>query len=172
MVVTEDDEEIGTMPREEAHRNGSAHRIAVTYVENSEGQILVQIRARGGAHDHSSAGHVEPGESYLDTAVRELAQELGISDVELRKIGHGISRERSSDGSIKTHVFDVFVCTGEPGELQASEVSGTYWADAQELMRDMSDSKSNARYAGGFRASLPIYLGWRTTCADVILLES
>ena len=161
MVVTEDDEEIGTMPRAEAHLSGCPHRIAVTYVENSERQILVQIRTGGGAHDHSSAGHVEPGESYLDTARRELAQEVGISDVELRKIGHGISRERSNDGLIKTHVFDVFVCTGEPGALQASEVSGTYWADPQELMRDMSADKNDTRYAAGFRVSLPIYLEWR-----------
>lgn len=161
VVVTEDDDEIGTMPREEAHRNGTPHRIAVTYVENSEGKILVQIRARGGAHDHSSAGHVEPGESYLDAATRELEQELGIAHVELRKIGHGISRERPDDGSVKTHLFDVFVCLGELGELQASEVSGTYWADPQELMRDMSANESSTRYAGGFRASLLIYLEWR-----------
>jgi len=160
IVVNDLDEEIGVMPRTNAHRDGTPHRIAVTYVENDRGEILVQVRARGGAHDHSSAGHVEPGDSYIDTAKRELAEELGITDVELTRIGHGISREPSDD-AFKTHVFDVFVCTAAPGELQASEVTRVYWADPNKLMLDMSSRESSIEYAGGFRASLPIYVAWR-----------
>jgi 8-oxo-dGTP pyrophosphatase MutT (NUDIX family) len=150
------------MPRANAHREGTPHRIAVTYVENDRAEILVQVRARGGAHDHSSAGHVDPGDSYIDTAKRELAEELGITDVELTRIGHGISREQS-DAAFKTHVFDVFVCSAKPGELQASEVAGVYWADPNKLMLDMSSRESRIEYAGGFRASLPIYVAWRGT---------
>jgi isopentenyldiphosphate isomerase len=163
VVVNEQDGEIGVMPREDAHRDGTPHGIAVTYVENVHGQMLVQVRARGGAHDHSSAGHVQPGDSYIDTAKRELAEELGITDVELERIGHGIARnERSEDGTLKTHVFDVFVCTAEPGELQAGEVTRVYWADSRTLLLDMSNGESNVEYASGFRASLPIYLDWRS----------
>ena len=47
IVVNENDEEIGTMPMSEAHRNGTPHRIAITYVENTAGQFLVQIRRNG-----------------------------------------------------------------------------------------------------------------------------
>lgn len=149
------------MPRADAHRDGTPHRIAVTYVENDRAEILVQVRARGGAHDHSSAGHVEPGDSYIDTAKRELAEELGISNIQLKKIGHGISREEPGDGALKTHVFDIFVCTAEPGRLQASEVTRVYWAEPNRLLVGMSSRESTIEYAGGFRASLPIYLAWR-----------
>jgi isopentenyl-diphosphate delta-isomerase len=161
IVVNEQDEELGVMPRADAHRDGTPHRIAVTYVENDRAEILVQVRARGGAHDHSSAGHVEPGDSYIDTARRELAEELGITNTELKKIGHGMSREESDDGSRKTHVFDVFVCTAEPVSLQAGEVTRVYWADPNRLLVDMSSRETSIEYAGGFRASLPIYLAWR-----------
>jgi hypothetical protein len=58
-------------------------------------------------------------------------------------------------------VFDVFVCTAEPGELQATEVTRVYWADPNKLMLDMSSRESSIEYAGGFRASLPIYVAWR-----------
>jgi len=166
-VVNEQDEELGVMPRATAHRDGTPHRIAVTYVENDRAEILVQVRARGGAHDHSSAGHVEPGDSYIDTAKRELAEELGITSVELKKIGHGISREESGDGSRKTHVFDIFLCTAEPVRLQASELTRVYWADPNTLLTDMSSPESRIEYAGGFRASLPIYLAWRDDRATV-----
>jgi isopentenyl-diphosphate Delta-isomerase len=163
VVVNDDDEEIGTTPRVDAHRDGTPHRIAVTYVESADGEVLVQIRARSGAHDHSSAGHVNPGDSYLDTAKRELAEELGINDVDLHWIGHDVSQnQHSDDGTIKTHVFDVFVCTANAGTLQESEVSGVYWANPYEILRDMNSGDGTIAYAGGFRASLPVYLKFRS----------
>jgi len=66
VVVNEKDEVIGVMSRAEAHKNGIPHRIAVIYVENQKGEILVQVRMTGRL-DHSSAGHVDPGEEYIDT---------------------------------------------------------------------------------------------------------
>jgi isopentenyl-diphosphate Delta-isomerase len=163
IVVNENDEEIGTMPMSEAHKNGTPHRIAVTYVENTAGQFLVQIRMSG-ALDHSSAGHVDPGESYIDAAKRELGEELGITGVELTKIGHGVCRnEKSDDGGIGTHVFDVFICVAEPRQLQEDEVKGVHWADPRQVLNDMESGKSGARYAGAFRVSLPIYLESRAT---------
>ena len=163
IVVNESDEQIGTMSKDEAHKDGTPHRIAVTYVENESGQILVQVRMSG-ALDHSSAGHVHPGESYLDAAKRELGEELGITGVDLRKIGHGICKERfSHDGGMRTHVFDVFACAAEPVQLQKDEVKDAYWADPQNILKDMEGGTSDTVYAGGFRDSLPIYMKSRQT---------
>lgn len=161
IVVDLDDNQIGTMPKSEAHEKGIPHRIAVTYVENGSGKILVQIRMSG-ALDHSSAGHVLPGESYLDAAKRELSEELGITDTELRKIGHSVSTdEKTHDGHTRVHVFDIFVCVAVPGKLQEDEVKGVYWANPQEVLEDMKSGKSRAEYAGGFRESLPVYISSR-----------
>lgn len=160
VIVNEQDEVIGTMPKDEAHKTGVPHRIAVVYVEDGAGRFLIQIRMSG-ALDHSSAGHVDPGESYEDAAARELAEELGITGVELRRIGHGTSNSVGlHDGVIRTHVFDAFVCMAEPGELQADEVKGVYWADPHEVLQDMQSGASGADYAGGFRASLPLYVAY------------
>lgn len=82
IVVDENDQVVGTMDKAEAHRTGVLHRIAVVYVENPAGQILVQVRSNGRL-DHSAAGHVDVGESYLEAAQRELHEELGVSGVEL-----------------------------------------------------------------------------------------
>jgi len=61
VVVNDKDEVIGAVSREAAHTNGTPHRIAVVYVVNPAGGILVQVRMDGRL-DHSSAGHVDPGE--------------------------------------------------------------------------------------------------------------
>jgi isopentenyldiphosphate isomerase len=59
IVVNDEDEEVGTMLRSEAHKTGTPHRIVVTYVENNRDQVIVQVR-KDGSLDHSSAGHVDP----------------------------------------------------------------------------------------------------------------
>lgn len=162
VVVNESGEAVGTISRDEAHRTGVLHAIAVTYVENDRRDVLVQIRAKDRMHDHSSAGHMEPGESFERTAERELEQELGISGVTLRKIGRGRSEEGSrEDDKFVVHLFDIFVCEGEPTNLQKSEVSDTYWASPRTILDDMATGRRGVRYAGGFLASLPIYLEWR-----------
>jgi isopentenyldiphosphate isomerase len=165
VVVNEADEVVGTMPEEEAHKDGTSHRITVIYVENEGGDMLVQVRTTG-AHDHSCAGHVDPDESYLDAATRELAEELGISGAVLIRIGHGVSRERRDTTSFKTHVFDVFWCKATYGQLQPEEVQEVYWADPEEIMNLMVTGATEITYAGGFRASLPIYLDWRRSRAS------
>lgn len=155
VVVNEQDEVIGTMPKSEAHKNGILHRIAVVYVENNKGEILIQNRADGYL-DHSSAGHVDPGESYLEAAKRELGEELGIKNIELKLIGHSSTwEEKYLEGKV-SHVFDIFSCIAEPGELQVDEVKSVYWADPKKILEEMKKDKS--KFCGGFIESLKIYL--------------
>ena len=158
VVVNEKDEVIGTMPREDAHRNGTPHRVSVIYVTNSQGKILIQVRMSGRL-DHSSAGHVDPGETYKQTAYRELKEELGIDGVTLKEIGSGISHDKFFDKKLDlAHVFKVFVCTAEPKQLQKNEVKSVYWKDPVELLKEMKNDESNSIYTEGFKKSLPIYL--------------
>ena len=157
-LVNEKDEVIGTMPKSEAHKNGTLHRIAVIYVENTNGEILVQNRVDGYL-DHSSAGHVDPGESYEEAAKRELGEELGIKDVELKYIGHGRTLREKYPGSVVSHAFDIFSCMAEPGDLQVDEVKSVHWADPLKILGEMQKDKS--RFCGGFIESLKIYLSVR-----------
>lgn len=159
VVVNENDEVIGTMPKAQAHNDGTPHRISVVYVENDLGQILVQLR-KDRHLDHSAADHVDPGESYEDAARRELAEELGITDAELTKIGHAQTRNERYGDRISTHVFDIFLCKAAPGALQEAEVQSVYWADPAEVLADMSRNEPD-KYCEGFKASLPVYLSSR-----------
>jgi isopentenyldiphosphate isomerase len=157
VVVNDEDEVIGTMSKKEAHQNGTPHRIAVVYLENDKGEILVQVRMSGNL-DHSSAGHVDPGETYLEAAKRELKEELGIEDVQLTEVGKGRSDEiYSNDGGHRVHVFRIYKCKAEPIQFQKDEVQGVYWADPKQILKEM-DSDPSLKFCGGFRESLKIYL--------------
>ncbi len=144
------------MPKVEAHKNGTLHRIAVVYVENQKGDILVQHRSDGFL-DHSSAGHVDVGESYEEAAYRELTEELDIKEVKLNYVSHGMTKNEIYPGGKKSsHVFDIYCCIADPGKLQADEVNNVYWAKPEDVLLDMQINKQ--KYCGGFLVSLPLYL--------------
>jgi len=157
VIVNDKDEVIGTMPKSQAHKDGTPHRIAVIYVENENGEILVQVRENGFL-DHSAAGHVDPGETYEHAAYRELAEELGIKNVKLKRLGHGRSSREKYPGKIVSHVFDVFKCVAEIVEIQTDEVKDTFWAKPEDILKEMQDEKTKDKYCGAFTISLPIYL--------------
>ncbi len=82
-VVDENDEVLDAKPRAEVHGDNLRHRAVHLFIFNRAGELLLQKRSRHkdrnpGVWDSSAAGHVEAGEEYDDTAVRELREELGV----------------------------------------------------------------------------------------------
>jgi len=75
-----------TIERSEAHATGTRHRTAHIWVirEREDGfDVLLQKRALNkdsfpGRFDTSSAGHIQAGDEPLESAIRELGEELGI----------------------------------------------------------------------------------------------
>jgi 16S rRNA (adenine1518-N6/adenine1519-N6)-dimethyltransferase len=72
------------------HGDNLLHRAIHILLFNQSGEVYLQQRARSKDRhplkwDSSVAGHVTAGESYDDTARRELREELGIS-VPLRRL--------------------------------------------------------------------------------------
>jgi isopentenyldiphosphate isomerase len=73
-----------TKPREAIHTDGDWHLAAFVWVFDAARRILLQRRsldkdAWPGCWDASAAGHVAAGESAVEAAVRELAEELGLA---------------------------------------------------------------------------------------------
>lgn len=81
--VDEQDKVIGPRSRGELHRLRIRHRAVHILVFNQRNQLFLQQRSllkdvSPGLWDTSAAGHVDYGEHYADSAVRELREELGI----------------------------------------------------------------------------------------------
>ena len=84
MVVDAEDRVLRHAPRGECHADPTLmHRTVHVVVETGAG-LLLQRRGfdkdkGAGLWDSACAGHVEPGETYLQAAIRELEEELGLS---------------------------------------------------------------------------------------------
>ena len=83
-IVNERDEVIGREARSIVHARGLLHRAVHVLVFNSRGQVFLQKRSmkkdrQPGVWDSSCSGHVDSGEDYDQTAVRELREEIGLN---------------------------------------------------------------------------------------------
>ena len=89
-VVDEKNQVIGTASRWEIHQKSLRHRSVHIFIFNSKGDLYLQKRSprkdQYPEHwDSSAAGHTDPGETPLDTAQRELMEELGL-EVKLTEV--------------------------------------------------------------------------------------
>ena len=89
-VVDKKDRIMGCASRSEVHANNLRHRAVHMLIFNQAGDIYLQQRSRcKDRHplkwDSSAAGHVSAGETYDQTARRELNEELRV-DIPLEKI--------------------------------------------------------------------------------------
>ena len=90
-VVDEEDNVIGQATRQECHQKGLLHRAVHVLIFNSGGELLLQQRSlkmdtAPGYWTGSATGHVKSGDDYLETAHRELGEDLGIK-IDLHALG-------------------------------------------------------------------------------------
>lgn len=89
-IINDKGEIIGLALRSEVHGNPHLmHRVVHVLVFNEKGEILLQKRSMNkdvapGKWDTSVGGHVNPGEDLLDSAIREMEEELGIKRKDLK----------------------------------------------------------------------------------------
>lgn len=94
-ILNADGEPTGTTAmKSEAHEKGLFHATTHIWFYTSNGKILFQKRAKSknifpGLWDVSVAGHIGAGEPILESAIREIKEEIGltISENSLQKIG-------------------------------------------------------------------------------------
>ncbi len=90
-VVDEEDQVTGQQTRDAVHQQDLLHRAVHIFVFNKRKELFLQKRSRlkdrhPGVWDSSAAGHLNAGEGYRETAIRELEEELGVVSEELQEI--------------------------------------------------------------------------------------
>ena len=83
-VVDDNDDPIGTASRAKVHAENLIHRAVHVFVLNRNGDLWLQKRSRlkdmnPCLWDSSVSGHLDAGEDYHQAAVRELGEEIGIT---------------------------------------------------------------------------------------------
>ncbi|MBP1158752.1 NUDIX domain-containing protein [Rhodococcus sp. PvR099] len=136
---------IGTAPRSRVYAEGLWHASAGVLLRSMDGsRVYVHRRSLdkavfAGMHDCVAGGVVDPGESPGETAVRELAEELGVTGVELSPIAQVRWDGRWDGKPLRCHLFAFEGRYDGPISHQASEiVDGWWWTDA-ELRAHLAD---------------------------------
>ncbi len=145
-VLTADGEPTGrTKAKSAVHRDGDWHRAVHVWIIGSDGRLLLQRRAwtkenHPGLWDISAAGHVSAGESAIEAAIRETAEELGVSvsAAELEHVATLREQWRLNGGTyLDNEIHDVFIVRRDLEAtalaLQKEEVAEVQWVTADEL---------------------------------------
>ena len=176
-IVDESGQPAGqTVSRENAHRDGILHRTAHVWIVRKNGDrydVLLQKRSMEkdsfpGLFDTSSAGHIPAGEEPLESALRELKEELGISAGPEQLSFAGTFRVRYEE-EFHHHLFRdnevafVYVyqqpVMADHLVLQETEVDEVRWFDIDEVWDEIKTDWSRFCVPIGGLEVLRRYLG-------------
>lgn len=157
VLIDDNDIVIGATSYQEAHKKGLLHRVSVIYLYNNKGEILIQHRADGRL-DHSSAGHVDEGESYEEAAKRELFEELGVANAPLKEFAKALNVELRPNGDNIKHQYTIYKCKANPVKINKEEIQKVYLAKPEDILLDMEKDTENIKYTKGFKVSIQYYL--------------
>ncbi len=157
-VVDNQDNVIGQATRKECHKQFLRHRTVQILVFDMQGRIFVQKRSRKkdvfpGLYEASCSGHVQAGEAYRQAAVRELAEELGIThqEHELKEL-FTFKLRAKPENEIITQFSLRCTCVGQ---LQKEEVESGEFIDWDELVQRIE--KNPRQFTPGFVAAFERY---------------
>lgn len=82
VLVNENNEQIGTMPKLEAHEKGVLHRAFSVFIFNDKNELMLQQRAASKYHSpllwtNTCCSHQREGESNIEAGTRRLSEEMG-----------------------------------------------------------------------------------------------
>ncbi|WP_236950274.1 NUDIX hydrolase [Mycobacterium sp. MS1601] len=136
---------IGAAPRSQVYADGLWHGSAGVLVRSGDGRrIYVHRRTDtkavfAGMHDCLAGGVIDPGETPLDTATRELSEELGVSGTAPEFLASAAWDGQWAGRPMRVHLFAYGIRYDGPLRHQPSEiVDGWWWTDA-ELRRHLGD---------------------------------
>ena len=139
-LVAPDGTVIGSAPRSVVRRDNLLHAATAVLVRNSAAQIYVQLRSPDkdwapSHHDAAAGGVMTYGEEPLASALRELAEELGIHGAELRSLGTSVFQDDTT--RCVEHVFET--AWDGPIDFADDEVVEGNWLTLSELGARLAD---------------------------------
>lgn len=148
ILVDENDIQIGTMEKMEAHEKALLHRAISVFLLNSKGEWLLQRRALNKYHSNglwtnTCCSHPYPNETSSEAAKRRLKQEMGL-ETNLKEIFHFTYKE-PLDNKLTEHELDhVFIGTTnvEP-IINQEEVVEWKYISYSDLLYDLKNNPEN-----------------------------
>lgn len=154
ILVNEKDEQIGTMPKMEAHQKAALHRAFSVFIFNDCNELMLQQRASHKYHSpnlwtNTCCSHQRVEEKNIEAGKRRLQEEMGF-DTELKDTISFIYKAPFDNG-LTEHEFDhilVGYFNGKP-QINPEEVSDWKWMSLEHVKTDMREHP--ASYTAWFK---------------------
>ncbi len=157
-VVDELNQPLEAKPRGEVHRDNHWHRNSNVWIINSKGQILCQQRSlkkdsSPGFWEPFFGGHVLHEDSYLETAVKECGEELGLEIKEEDLFFIAIHKIRHTKEFVCVYAME---WDGNINEIkyEEDEISKLKWMSAEEVRRLLIEENAPNWTKSGFEKEI------------------
>ena len=148
ILVDNNDNKVGLMPKLEAHEKGVLHRAFSVFIFNNDGELMLQRRALTKYHSpglwtNTCCSHQRDGETNIISGKRRLNEEMGF-DTELFEKTSFIYKAKFDNG-LTEHEFD-HVLVGSYNHspiINSIEVDSWKWMSMENVKKDIKDHPDN-----------------------------
>jgi isopentenyl-diphosphate delta-isomerase len=148
ILVNELDEQIGLMPKMEAHEKALLHRAFSVFIFNDKNELMLQQRALTKYHSpglwtNTCCSHQREGESNIEAGTRRLQEEMGFTTPLKDTIS--FIYKAPFDNGLTEHEFDHILLghyNAEP-ELNPDEAHAYKWVTLEEVKKDLNINPDN-----------------------------
>ncbi|MEW4925679.1 isopentenyl-diphosphate Delta-isomerase [Algibacter sp. 2305UL17-15] len=143
ILVNEQDEQIGLMPKMEAHEKAVLHRAFSVFIFNDKNELMLQQRALSKYHSpglwtNTCCSHQRDGESNIEAGKRRLQEEMGFV-VDLKESISFIYKAPFDNG-LTEHEYDHVLLGAYNGVpiINKEEVADWKWMPLEAVKDDIS----------------------------------
>ncbi len=148
ILVNEKDEQIGLMPKQEAHEKAVLHRAFSVFIFNDKNELMLQQRAKGKYHSpglwtNTCCSHQRNGETTLQAATRRLQEEMGFTTSLVESIS--FIYKAPFDNGLTEHELDHIVIGyyNDNPYPNPEEVGDWKWMKLDEIVADINICPEN-----------------------------
>jgi isopentenyl-diphosphate Delta-isomerase len=154
ILVNEKDEQIGLMPKMEAHEKALLHRAFSVFIFNDKNELMLQQRAAHKYHSpllwtNTCCSHQRDGETNIQAGKRRLQEEMGFV-VDLHESISFIYKAPFDNG-LTEHEYD-HILLGKYNEepiINPDEVASWKWMALEDVKNDILEQP--ALYTAWFK---------------------
>jgi len=166
ILVNEKDEQIGLMPKMEAHEKAILHRAFSVFIFNDKNELLLQQRAKDKYHSpllwtNTCCSHQRNGETNIEAGKRRLQEEMGFV-CELEEVTSFIYKAPFDNG-LTEHELD-HILIGNYSEnpfINRDEVEDFKWMLLDDVKKDITLKPEN--YTEWFKIIFAKYYSFLNT---------